>query len=145
MESNCNQMSAMQRNGRCMGNMKCNCSMSTNASMGNSNHFSGCGRNENRVRNSDIRNVQMNNAGCGEKRTVSEHDGRSMEVECVCKVKAEQKCHMDDVMEKLGCRFPVAMAYVPWQQWGELYDAEYGLVQGTIFKDLNKIFCGVRC
>ncbi|MDO5154772.1 MAG: spore coat associated protein CotJA [Eubacteriales bacterium] len=47
-------------------------------------------------------------------------------------------------MEKLGCRFPIAMAYVPWQKWGELYDNEYGLKQGTIFKDLNKVFCGVR-
>ena len=37
------------------------------------------------------------------------------------------------------------MAYVPWQQWGELYDADCGLMQGTIFKDLNQIFCGVRC
>ena len=40
---------------------------------------------------------------------------------------------------------PLAMAYVPWQQWGEMYDTECALKQGTIFKDLNYVFCGVRC
>lgn len=72
-------------------------------------------------------------------------NGRNIEVECVCKVNNEKSCHMDDPMEKLGCRFPIAMAYVPWQQWGELYEPDCALTQGTIFKDLNKIFCGVRC
>ncbi|MDE6432883.1 MAG: spore coat associated protein CotJA [Lachnospiraceae bacterium] len=48
-------------------------------------------------------------------------------------------------MDKLGSRFPTVMAYVPWQQWGELYDADCGLMQGTMFKELNLIFCGVRC
>ena len=47
-------------------------------------------------------------------------------------------------MDALG-QFPIAMAYVPWQQWGEQYEAECGLKQGTIFKDLNYIFCGERC
>ncbi|MDE5777456.1 MAG: spore coat associated protein CotJA [Lachnospiraceae bacterium] len=48
-------------------------------------------------------------------------------------------------MDQLGCRFPVVMSYVPWQQWGELYEQDCALMQGTVFKDLNKIFCGVRC
>lgn len=67
------------------------------------------------------------------------------EVECVCQVVSENDCHRHDEMETLGCRFPVVMAYVPWQQWGDLYDGECGLMQGTIFQDLNYIFCGERC
>lgn len=74
---------------------------------------------------------------CGQKST------RSMEMDCICTTK--QRCHKEDPMEKLGKEFPVVMAYVPWQQWGELYDDGCGLKQGTIFKDLNQIFCGVRC
>jgi len=40
--------------------------------------------------------------------------------------------------------FPVAMAYVPWQQWGMVYELEKALCVGTIFPELNKPFCGVR-
>ncbi len=38
--------------------------------------------------------------------------------------------------------FPLAMGYVPWQTWGNLYDPCEALAQGTIFKDLNFKFCG---
>lgn len=79
------------------------------------------------------------------KRMIQDRGGRSMEVECVCQVTSKANCHKKDPMEKLGNEFPIIMAYVPWQQWGELYEADCGLMQGTIFKDLNKIFCGVRC
>lgn len=37
----------------------------------------------------------------------------------------------------------VAMAYVPFQQWGEIYESSKGLERGTIFPDLDKPFlCG---
>lgn len=32
---------------------------------------------------------------------------------------------------------PLAMAYVPFQQWSEPYDIEKGFEEGTIFPDLN--------
>lgn len=37
---------------------------------------------------------------------------------------------------------PVAMAYVPWQTWQNIYDARKGFQCGTIFQDLNKPFRG---
>lgn len=41
------------------------------------------------------------------------------------------------------CGMPsLAMSYVPWQQWGNLYQADEGYHQGTIFKDLNMPFTG---
>ena len=40
--------------------------------------------------------------------------------------------------------FSVGIGYVPMQEWGELYDMEKGFVEGTIFPELNLIFCGVR-
>ncbi len=37
-------------------------------------------------------------------------------------------------------KMPVAMAYVPWQCWEELYDLNRGYKTGTIFPSLNKPF-----
>jgi len=37
---------------------------------------------------------------------------------------------------------PVAMAYVPWQEWHSLYNVEKGLHCGTIFEELHKPFRG---
>lgn len=42
-------------------------------------------------------------------------------------------------------QYPVAMAYVPWQQWQSTYAPERGLVQGTIFPDLDLQFNYGRC
>ncbi len=40
--------------------------------------------------------------------------------------------------------FQLGMGYVPMQEWGDLYDLEVGYCQGTIFPDLNFVFCGAR-
>lgn len=37
---------------------------------------------------------------------------------------------------------PVAMAYVPFQQFGQLYPPENGLERGTMFPELDKPFLG---
>lgn len=37
---------------------------------------------------------------------------------------------------------PLAMAYVPWQEWQNLYSAEKGFCRGTIFEDFDKPFLG---
>lgn len=36
----------------------------------------------------------------------------------------------------------IAMTYVPWQTWTDLYDAEKGFSRGTIFEELDKPFQG---
>lgn len=42
--------------------------------------------------------------------------------------------------------FPVAMAYVPWQQLTNIYeDLEEAYELGTIFPELTKPFTGRRC
>ena len=38
---------------------------------------------------------------------------------------------------------PIAMAYVPWQVWQDIYDAEKGFHRGTIFQELDKPFLGM--
>lgn len=43
-------------------------------------------------------------------------------------------------------KFPVAMAYVPWQKFDKLFDdLEKAYCAGTIFPELDKPFTGRRC
>jgi hypothetical protein len=37
---------------------------------------------------------------------------------------------------------PLAMAYVPWQQWQNIYEPCRALERGTIFEELDKPFLG---
>lgn len=37
---------------------------------------------------------------------------------------------------------PVAMAYVPWQYFQDVYEPDKALLYGTIFPELNKPFYG---
>lgn len=39
----------------------------------------------------------------------------------------------------------VAMAYVPWQTFGEVYEPDKALRIGTVFPELNKPFKGRGC
>ena len=43
-------------------------------------------------------------------------------------------------------RYPIAMAYVPWQNKEKMYDdLDKAFKIGTIFPELNKPFTGRRC
>lgn len=43
-------------------------------------------------------------------------------------------------------RFPIGMAYVPWQRFEGIYeDLDKAFCLGTIFPELNKPFTGRRC
>lgn len=37
---------------------------------------------------------------------------------------------------------PLAMAYVPWQMWQEIYSTDKGFQRGTIFRELDMPFVG---
>ncbi len=41
-------------------------------------------------------------------------------------------------------RMPLAMAYVPWQRWKNVYDLNKALEIGTIFPELNLPYTGRR-
>lgn len=47
-------------------------------------------------------------------------------------------CERDDALEGM----PLAMAYVPWQNWKRIYEIEKGFARGTIFEELDKPFHG---
>lgn len=63
----------------------------------------------------------------------------------------QMRTHSDCCRKTNGCpdtqtRFPaspvVAMSYVPWQKWEDIYEAGRGLECGTIFRELDKPFLG---
>lgn len=41
--------------------------------------------------------------------------------------------------------YPLAMAYVPWQQWKQTYALDRGFQRGTIFPELDLPFVMGRC
>ena len=43
---------------------------------------------------------------------------------------------------RLSDEFPLAMAYVRWQELGKMYQPELALVRGTLFPELDKPFMG---
>lgn len=60
---------------------------------------------------------------------------------------------MEKMMKNDGCGYkknkyledmPLAMAYVPFQVWREIYQPDEALQVGTIFKELNLPFTGRR-
>ncbi len=54
-------------------------------------------------------------------------------------------CYNQRMKEQID-KFPVGMAYVPWQQFDKMYDnLEEAFRYGTIFPELNKPFTGRRC
>ena len=53
------------------------------------------------------------------------------------------------LLSRRGCGelsgLPIAMAYVPWQQFTDLYCEDEALYKGTIFKELRLDFAGRGC
>lgn len=54
-------------------------------------------------------------------------------------VSRTEKCDKYDKYEDMV----LAMAYVPWQKWQKIYDAEKGFCRGTIFEELDLPFRGI--
>lgn len=101
----------------CSGNQRGMNQRGTNTNRGNS---CGCG-------NSTPNNTSEPTGSCGCGNSARNNSGNC------CK---DENAHMRHM--------PVGMAYVPMQQWEQLYDPETALCQGTAFPELNLKFCGSR-
>ena len=51
---------------------------------------------------------------------------------------------MNGMRRIIDSEYPLAMAYVPWQTWGETYAAETALCKGTLFPELDLPFTGCQ-
>ena len=52
-----------------------------------------------------------------------------------------QGCDKETVLSGM----PIAMAYVPWQSYGNIYPLQQALRNGTMFRELDLEFAGRRC
>ena len=48
----------------------------------------------------------------------------------------------NDTVSRFPANTPLAMAYVPFQQWGETYGDDEALSKGTLFPELDLPFSG---
>ena len=62
------------------------------------------------------------------------NNAMSQPTSCLCTSVTETTCSFSGM--------PIAMAYVPWQEWQDLYEIDKALYCGTIFKELHKPFLG---
>lgn len=82
-------------------------------------------------------------------------EDRRREKDCGCKTECNQECRKTEECNKreekksCGCHredslsgLPLAMAYVPWQEWRKIYDVCEGFHRGTIFEELDMPFLG---
>lgn len=49
-----------------------------------------------------------------------------------------------DKMSAFPAETPLGMAYVPYQQWKNVYEPSTALDRGTVFEDLDKPFLGEK-
>ena len=61
-----------------------------------------------------------------------------MENHSSCSYKQEKEVLKLDSM-------PLAMTYVPWQKWEDIYSPEEGFARGTIFAQLDKSYIERKC
>lgn len=54
---------------------------------------------------------------------------------------ADADCNKETVLASL----PIAMAYVPWQTYGNIYPLQQAINRGTMFRELDLDFAGRRC
>lgn len=152
MDQNCNHCKCNKGLNMNLGN-KYACPMDDSPCQQYSNleNNKGCGRGCNRA------NDCAKDSNCGCKKSCRAENNRFYErVEsdrgfgCGCEHKMAYRnearnCeHLES--DEISC-MPIAMAYVPWQEWGEVFTGECGLENGTIFPELVKPFwvkCGLR-
>lgn len=56
----------------------------------------------------------------------------------------KEDCGCGSSFEKID-QYPIAMAYVPWQKFGSVYELEKAFCVGTIFPELDQPFMRARC
>ena len=79
-------------------------------------------------------NVGYGNNYNGNYRHVTQVQASNTERSISMANEVKPSCHDDMVL---------AMAYVKWQTWQNIYDAEKALHHGTIFQELDLPFCGI--
>lgn len=96
---------------------------------GRGNHYRNCSQNPGGQMQRQIHQP------CAEQDTGAPVSCRTVRENC----DESKKHHHNHCMEG----FPIAMAYVPCQEWKNLYEVKKGFCCGTIFGELDKPFRGM--
>lgn len=81
--------------------------------------------------------MRRNNCGC----QPSMQNVQAVQTEC--QMPKRTTCCDDRTEYDALAGLPIAMAYVPWQEWYAVCDVKKGFQCGTIFEELNKPFKGI--
>lgn len=74
-------------------------------------------------------------------------EARMRDADCGCEARVrDADCGCENTAVFTNCPDQVlAMAYVPFQRFGDVYEVERGFIAGTLFAELDKPFKGGRC
>ena len=83
----------------------------------------------------------MNNRNCS-RRPINSRDMQNIIPQMsYCNYLDMEESHIKNIED-----MPIAMAYVPYQQWRNIYEPNQALKRGTIFKELDLPFnCAKEC
>lgn len=110
-----------------------------------------CARRDNNACERDAENIRRGSVDMTTRNCRENNARGTRETRCGGRRNSDMRCGMDeDMSNRCGNMndmegFALAMAYVPWQQWGEVYPLNTGLSRGTIFPELDKPFFKGRC
>lgn len=94
--------------------------------------------NYNRVSSAERENQCCEN--CGDNRNSVERRQEQRNSTCSCQNESESVCKV--LCKDSLSQMPLAMAYIPWQKWNDIYETCKGFQRGTIFAELDKTFLG---
>lgn len=95
-----------------------------------------CERREGKDRGCERERGEARDCGCERER------GEGRDCGCGRERKETRDCGCGRKQEDPLYGMPLAMAYVPWQRWGDIYPVCEGFHTGTIFEELDKPFLG---
>ena len=131
----------------------------------NRNQSCGCGQGMNNAYRSTQENRMSGNMRAGNQGYTQTNMNRNAQSRVESDVRAgtynrmHQNMNQRTISSDCGCnlsdpcgiagtnridQFPVGMAYIPWQEFKDLYDPHQGLARGTLFKELDYPFYGKR-
>lgn len=99
--------------------------------------------NQNRQMNNYNRQMSMNNRPMSNQHVQHNHQLKPHQCIEAMPILNDNSCDCKDDNHHMR-HMTLGMGYVPVQEWSDLYDLETALCQGTIFPELNFIFCGAR-
>lgn len=132
--SNYNMNRSTNRNMNRSMNKSMNCNMNR-CSNNNMNRSMNC--NMNRSNNCNMNRRLNSNMSYNSSRNIANNSDN----ECNCEMKSVMNEGCDRGNEPVDKMNP-GMAFVPWQEWKDVYDMEKGLERGTIFEELDKPYLG---